>query len=426
MEALNNVGISADNIAHLGRRLTAESKHPDPSTGVDDEDSSQAPEPTTQRLRGKLRDAVPDGYARSTISTSSLLDHLEFEEPAYFEALRTPATLCAEDEDVDEEYLFQRWSDGDDAGVLEDDPHVLSFPAVWRMSTSERQGLITQWTRAVLQDEAEHIATLIHAHNREQDGKALNPQGVSQILQGKRIIVCTATTAAEYRADIRVARPGILLVEEAGQILESHVIAAMGPSVRQLILIGDHQQLRPKCHSYDLTVEAGGGYDLNRSLFERLVLQGYPHQILNVQHRMQPEIADLVRQLAYPHLADDSEIPPPSSQALQRSVVFVDHSHDEDVLDANLRLAIGDGDRSRTNEHEADMILNIVKYLSQRGHSTRELTVLTPCLGQLSLLHGKLSRTLEPVLNDLDSHELDRAGLLPAVSLVASKPSTLR
>ncbi len=55
-------------------------------------------------------------------------------------------------------------------------------------------------------------------------------------------------------------------------------------------------------NDYKLTVEKGEGYDLNRSLFERLVLKGYPHHTLKAQHRMRPEISRLVRELTYPDL----------------------------------------------------------------------------------------------------------------------------
>ncbi|KAJ8593169.1 hypothetical protein M405DRAFT_859144 [Rhizopogon salebrosus TDB-379] len=40
------------------------------------------------------------------------------------------------------------------------------------------------------------------------------------------------------------------------------------------------EQLRPKVNNYNLTVEKGGGFELNRSLFERLVLKSFPHQTL--------------------------------------------------------------------------------------------------------------------------------------------------
>ena len=53
-----------------------------------------------------------------------------------------------------------------------------------------------------------------------------------------------------------------------------------------LVQIGDHKQLRPKVECWALTVQKGDGYDLNVSLFERLVLSGFEHVTLSVQHRM--------------------------------------------------------------------------------------------------------------------------------------------
>jgi superfamily I DNA and/or RNA helicase len=64
----------------------------------------------------------------------------------------------------------------------------------------------------------------------------------------------------------------------AGEILESHILTALSPETKHLVLIGDHKQLRPKVQ-YD-SVEKGEGLDLNRSLFKRLVLRGYPYQVL--------------------------------------------------------------------------------------------------------------------------------------------------
>jgi hypothetical protein len=44
------------------------------------------------------------------------------------------------------------------------------------------------------------------------------------------------------------------MVEEAAEIVEPHVVAAIPPSAKRLIMIGDHQQLRPKFNNYELQV----------------------------------------------------------------------------------------------------------------------------------------------------------------------------
>lgn len=44
--------------------------------------------------------------------------------------------------------------------------------------------------------------------------------------------------------------PKVLVVEEAGQVLEAHVLGSLVPSVEHLILIGDPLQLRPSLANY--------------------------------------------------------------------------------------------------------------------------------------------------------------------------------
>lgn len=75
------------------------------------------------------------------------------------------------------------------------------------------------------------------------------------------------------------------------EVLEAHVLAALSPQTQQLILIGDHQQLRPKTQIYDLAVESGKGYNLDLSMFERLIRAGIPHHVLSEQRRMRPSIS---------------------------------------------------------------------------------------------------------------------------------------
>lgn len=41
-----------------------------------------------------------------------------------------------------------------------------------------------------------------------------------------------------------------MIVEEAGQVLESHILASLVPSVEQIIMIGDPLQLRPNVSNY--------------------------------------------------------------------------------------------------------------------------------------------------------------------------------
>ncbi|KAF5857988.1 hypothetical protein ETB97_004987 [Aspergillus alliaceus] len=225
-----------------------------------------------------------------------------------------------------------------------------------------------------------------------------------------------------YTEDIRAVSPGIVLLEEAGEILESHVLAAINSETKQLVLIGDHQQLRPKINNYALSVEKGDGYDLNRSLFERLVLAGYPHSTLAKQHRMCPEISFLVRSLTYPDLEDaPATFSRPAPRGLQDRVIFFHHENPETKF-AQVSDRRDEGTKeSKTNPFEVEVVLKIVKYLGQQGYGTDKVVVLTPYLGQLHLLRDRLKKDNDPVLNDLDSHDLVKAGLLSQASADHSK-----
>lgn len=80
----------------------------------------------------------------------------------------------------------------------------------------------------------------------------------------------TTSGGASHSALLTSLRPQIILCEEAGEVLESHLLASLTSGTQHLILIGDHLQLRPKVEEYRLSVEANGGYKLDVSLFERL------------------------------------------------------------------------------------------------------------------------------------------------------------
>lgn len=174
-------------------------------------------------------------------------------------------------------------------------------------------------------------------------------------------------------------------------------------------------------NNYQLTVEKGEGFDLNMSLFERLVLKGFPHEKLTMQHRMRPEISSLVRELMYPDLVDaPGTHNRPNVRGVQDNLVFIDHTKPEDDDKAIADRREGNTS-SKVNSFEIDMVLKIVRYLAQQGYSTSDLVVLTPYLGNLRRLLSELRKTSDPILNDLDNSELVRAGLLSPAAAALSK-----
>lgn len=367
-------------------------------------------------------------YRDLGVDAASMLDYLEFEEPESFEALSIPENedgmilVDTSGKAVRKGYLYDRWVKGKGPKHFSDllPDHCRSL---WELEQNVRDEKVKTWKRALLNEQAASLAVEMALLDKCQKKlSALLSQKTQKILEEKRIIGCTTTAAAMYSDALRHASPGIVLLEEAGEILESHVLTAISPETKHLILIGDHLQLRPKINCYNLSAEKGDGYDLNVSLFERLIHAGFPHTTLLKQHRMCPEISSLVRSLTYPGLEDDAKTKSrPEPRGLCDRVVFFQHSNFEASFTEISDRRDEGSKQSKQNIFEAEIVLKIVKYLGQQGYGTDKLVVLTPYLGQLSLLKETLSKQNDPVLNDLDSYDLVRAGLLSQAGANHSK-----
>ncbi|KAK1041061.1 hypothetical protein LTR74_018643, partial [Friedmanniomyces endolithicus] len=112
-----------------------------------------------------------------------------------------------------------------------------------------------------------------------------------RVLKQANIIGLDTSGLARNLDLIRRTGAKVLLCEEAGEVLEAHLLTALLPSIEHAILIGDHQQLRPHVQNHNLSTESRSGaqYSLDVSLFERLVqpqdllAQAVPFSILSVQ-----------------------------------------------------------------------------------------------------------------------------------------------
>ncbi|KAJ5504068.1 hypothetical protein N7463_006942 [Penicillium fimorum] len=434
LEDLLDIGIDSSAIVRLGSKSTTRTE----PLGLFKQSSSYRRDHATWNIinaleadGNKQKDTLNSSfqaYKNLAANAASILDYLEFEEPEYFVALTVPedkngmTMVTKRGKAIKKDYLYERWVRNKSPGVCSD-----LLPAhcrdIWALDQKLREEKAISWKRALISEQAESlsISTTLFDKCQSRLSAALGEKN-REILKSKRIIGCTTTAAVMYSENIRHASPGIVLLEEAGEILESHVLTAMTPDTKHLILIGDHQQLRPKINSYSLSIEKGDGYDLNVSLFERLIHAGFPHTTLMKQHRMCPEISSLVRNLTYPGLEDDRKTKNrPQPRGLCDRVIFFHHQNPEDIFVEVSDRRDENSKGSKRNAFEAEIVLKIVKYLGQQGYGTDKLVVLTPYLGQLSLLGQTLSKQNDPVLNDLDSYDLVKAGLLSQAGASHSK-----
>lgn len=108
--------------------------------------------------------------------------------------------------------------------------------------------------------------------------------------------------------------------------MESHMVAALTKSVQHLILIGDHQQLRPTTSVYKLARD----YHMDVSLFERMINNKMHFVTLNTQYRMRPDIANLIRPTIYAELLDSEAVQSyPNVLGMAKNLFFIDHQEPE-------------------------------------------------------------------------------------------------
>jgi hypothetical protein len=141
---------------------------------------------------------------------------------------------------------------------------------------------------------------------------------------------------------------------------------------------------RPKAQVYPLSMESQHNYNLDLSMFERLVCFSNLRNslaVLSVQRRMLPAICELVRTAVYadldPELEDHELVKNyPPVKGMAQPLVFFDHDDREDG-------AKDDESRSKSNEFEVQMIVGFVGYMLHQGYAPGEITVITPYVGQL-------------------------------------------
>ena len=189
-----------------------------------------------------------------------------------------------------------------------------------------------------------------------------------------KIVGCTTTGLSKYRDLISSLQPRVLLVEEAAQSREAQITAALLPTLQQLVLVGDHQQLAPHC-----SVPILGDYPhyLCTSMFERLVQHlRLPFTLLEVQRRMIPEIRQVLspfyRQLRdHPMVKDPLHRPP--IPGMKHPLYFCHHNYPEE-FDTQLI--------STFNAHEAKHVVKFAEYLIKNGTPIEKITILTFYRGQ--------------------------------------------
>jgi len=250
---------------------------------------------------------------------------------------------------------------------------------VWKLPVAQRWRLYRKWIKqkceSIYNEIDKRKADFQIASAKLKEANMLNDQNI----MAKSSVIGMTTCAARYLSTLKAIGPKVVIVEEAAEVLEAHIVTALSQKCEHLILIGDHKQLRPNPTVYKLAVK----YNLDISLFERMIKNNVPYDCLEQQHRMRSEISDIVR-FIYPHLRDHTSVfEYKNVKGMEANMQFINHSEVESFRD---RFG------SYLNPFEAEFAVALCDYLLKQGYERRQITVLTTYNGQLLELQRRMPK----------------------------------
>ncbi|QIX01562.1 hypothetical protein AMS68_007079 [Peltaster fructicola] len=278
------------------------------------------------------------------------------------------------------------------------------------LTHSERSRLYQAWIYEIVEPVQRKLIDKLAIYSEEKQAhEKIDEELKLRVLSASNVIGVTTSGLARNLSYLRRLNSKVLVVEEAGEVLEAHILTALLPSIEHVVLIGDHQQLRPKAQNYDLSCEnPRSQVTLDVSLFERLVdpkpgFSKLPYSTLNTQRRMHPEISAIIRNASYSELVDGPSVQlHPPVTGMKHRLFWFDHQVLEDSQNDDLQST------SHTNDFEVEMVSSLVQHIVNQGiYSTDDIAVITPYLGQLRKLRRKLQHFSHIVLNERDNADLE-------------------
>lgn len=253
----------------------------------------------------------------------------------------------------------------------------------------ESESLMRQAAKSVRSREAYRRAGEMRSEARmlQNQARSLERQGIQYVLDASDVI-CTTTTIDDDLLGSR--RFDLVVMDEACQSTESGVWQAISRAER-IVFAGDHCQLPPTVLS-DTAAREG----MKVSLMERLVnhLGASVYRRLTVQYRMHQEIMNFSSDQFYEGslVADVSvashrltDLPNIISMPFtQRPATFIDTAgaeYDEELEPDGL---------SKLNPREANLVVRLVRQLTDAGIRGEQIAVIVPYAAQVRLLRSRL------------------------------------
>ncbi len=210
----------------------------------------------------------------------------------------------------------------------------------------------------------------------EKKYKQLTRSAEREILTNADVICCTCVGAGDPRLSRFKFRT--VLIDESTQSAEPECMIPLVLGCKQVVLVGDHQQLGPVIMNKK-AAKAG----LNQSLFERLVILGCAPIRLNVQYRMHPCLSEFPSNMFYEGSLQNGVT---MQQRLRRDVDFPWPVVDSPMMFwSNLgNEEISASGTSYLNRTEASNVEKIITRFFKAGVQPGDIGIITPYEGQRS------------------------------------------
>ncbi|XP_072178732.1 NFX1-type zinc finger-containing protein 1-like [Diadema setosum] len=254
--------------------------------------------------------------------------------------------------------------------------------SLWNLVVRDRWALYHTWVataQAKIRERIGHIYGQMESIRRKSQ-KAHDDVDL-RVLQTASVVATTCSAAVKIHRVLMQLSPRIVIIEEAGEMLQAVTATIIPPQSQQLVLIGDKY---PRINQYTHAKKLAEGNGCETSLLQHLMDSGYPVNTLAMQHRMSPSVSKLSRKLKacddLKHAASVTKyLPVPG---VTECVNFISHNNG-----------------SNPANHEASFLWGLFNYLLGSGFQERQISILTTFPAQFNLFRGKLGSQLETVDN---------------------------
>ena len=219
----------------------------------------------------------------------------------------------------------------------------------------------------------------------EKKFKQLTRAAEREILMAADVICCTCVGAGDPRLSKMKFRT--VLIDESTQSAEPECMIPLVLGCKQVVLVGDHQQLGPVIMNKKAAT-AG----LNQSLFERLVILGCSPIRLQVQYRMHPCLSEFPSNMFYEGSLQNGVT---MQERIRRDVDFPWPVADSPMMFwSNLGAEeISASGTSYLNRTEAQNVEKIVTRFFKAGVQPGDIGIITPYEGQRSYVVSSMQAT---------------------------------